>query len=139
MAHCRRRSAKPRDMRPAIFHARSSTRGSTPVKPRGGKSGSRGARFWLARTSIVRRSRPLATYCFVTAGRQSRLVRGVIRKLSSVSHGQTRVSHIQRGNSSRVSDPVEVPVLQLRSLNVLGENEPYTRRRNVNDCPAEHV
>ena len=34
-------------------------------------------------------------------------------------------------NRTREYDAVEVPVLQLRCLNGLGENEPDRRRRNV--------
>jgi hypothetical protein len=42
-------------------------------------------------------------------------------------------------NRCRLLNPVEVLVLQLRCLDVLGENERYTRRRNVYDPTAEHA
>jgi hypothetical protein len=42
-------------------------------------------------------------------------------------------------NPTQLQGLVEVPVLQLRYLNVLGENESDTRRRNVNDRTAEHA
>ena len=46
---------------------------------------------------------------------------------------------IKMKNPTRLQGPVEVLVLQLRCLNVLGENDPDTRRRNVNDRTAEHI
>ena len=69
----------------------------------------------------------------------SRSEHGAIRKLSWLRQAKRQGRRIKMKNPTQLHGPVEVPVLQLRYLNVLGENEPDTRRRNVNDRTAEHA
>jgi hypothetical protein len=46
-------------------------------------------------------------------------------------------SHIQSRNQDRSRNLAEVPVLQLRPVDGLGENEPDAHRRNAKHAAAE--